>query len=320
MQLSNAFAIILTVLLAFTPTSVYAVEGRASDGRASDVRVSADAFSAPRGSMAHARNADSLPKAITSCVRPNTMAITFDDGPYVNMFVSAYEGTEKPALNLPHRTDISDMFTKRGGKATFFINGNNYDCIYHEDVVKRLRYVFDAHHQIASHTWSHPDLSTCSESRIRSEIDRLDVAMLAILGIKTQYLRPPFGSYNNKVTRVATEKGKSLVIWDFDSGDSVGKSWEQSEELYTKKFDDKPENIMALNHETQPDTVAHIVPWLIEEALAAGYELVTVAECLGEEPYTFQGPFGERDASVLADMLLTTLNDTQPSWTCKKSQ
>lgn len=35
-------------------------------------------------------------------------------------------------------------------------------CIYDEDSVKRVKYVYDHGHQVASHTWAHKDLTTLS--------------------------------------------------------------------------------------------------------------------------------------------------------------
>lgn len=35
-------------------------------------------------------------------------------------------------------------------------------CIYDEDSVKRVKYVYDHGHQLASHTWAHKDLTTLS--------------------------------------------------------------------------------------------------------------------------------------------------------------
>ncbi|KAJ7056746.1 putative chitin deacetylase [Mycena amicta] len=253
MHLTQPFTFLLAVLLSYTTAH-------------------SDSDSVYGGPSARSRT--SLPAVITSCTKPNVVALTFDDGPYINM------------------TDISDMFTKHDVKATFFVNGDNYDCIYDPDVVKRVQYTFNAGHQIASHTWSHPNLNKCSADKIALEIDRLDAALLKILGIKTQFLRPPYGNYNNQVRQVAASRNKTLLTWDFDSGDSVGEDWEDSETDYDAQIQNHVENLIALNHETQPDTVAHIVPWVIPELQSNGYELVTVADCLGLDPYTFKGPFG----------------------------
>ncbi|KAJ6483785.1 carbohydrate esterase family 4 protein [Mycena vitilis] len=218
-------------------------------------------------------NATAFATVYDRCVTSNTIALTFDDGPYI------------------YENKISDFLTQSGAKGTFFVNGNNYDCIYDEDVVPLLRYTFEAGHQICSHTWSHPDLATLSATK---------TALLKVLGITTKYLRPPYGSYNKRVRQVASSYNKSLVVWDFDSGDSVNKTWQESEALYDDTIVKQPANLLPLNHETEENTALILVPWLIEKLQGAGYKLVTLAECLGEEPYVSKGTYGVRDASLFA--------------------
>ncbi|KAJ7503521.1 carbohydrate esterase family 4 protein [Mycena galericulata] len=207
------------------------------------------------------------PKAnvIQSCIEPNTIALTFDDGPW------------------KYETKISDLLTKYGAKGTFFVNGYNYDCIYTETVAANLTYTFNAGHQICSHTWSHPDLTTLNASEISQQFSLNDDALERILGIKTEFLRPPYGNYNDLVRQVAGTFNKTLVVWDWDSGDSVGESWEDTESDYDKFLAASPRipNLLPLNHETEQNTSAYVMPYVIPKLQAAGYRLVTLAECLG---------------------------------------
>lgn len=74
---------------------------------------------------------------ITACTVPNTIALTYDDGP------SHY--TPK----------LLELLSEYGVRATFFVNG------YHLRLDGRAKYLKRAHeegHQIASHTYIHPSL------------------------------------------------------------------------------------------------------------------------------------------------------------------
>ncbi|KAJ7116601.1 carbohydrate esterase family 4 protein [Mycena epipterygia] len=219
------------------------------------------------------------PKAVVyeSCVVNNTVALTFDDGPYIYM------------------TNVSEMLTQYGAKGTFFVNGNNYDCIYDEDVAARLQHAYNAGHQISSHTWSHPDLKKLNASEITDQIVSLNTAFKAVLGMRPNFLRPPYGNYNTLVRQQAAAQNISLVTWDFDSGDSVGVNYTQSETDYNNTIASRPSTLLALNHETEVNTVKYLVEFAIKKFQAAGYKLVTVAECLGLEPYAFVGQPGTRD-------------------------
>lgn len=47
-------------------------------------------------------------------------------------------------------------------------------------------------------------------------------ALVKITGLKPAFMRPPYGEYNNNVRQVAAENGQSVIMWNYDSGDSVG--------------------------------------------------------------------------------------------------
>ncbi|KAK7032729.1 carbohydrate esterase family 4 protein [Favolaschia claudopus] len=216
-------------------------------------------------------------RVYSGCTEPNKVALTFDDGPYI------YENV------------ISDYLDSKGVKATFFVNGYNYECIYGTKVAARLQKTYRSGHQICSHTWDHADLTGLSEAQIVDELNKIDVALFKILGINTTFVRPPYGSYDDLVRQVAYKLGKILITWDFDSGDSVGATVQQSEDDYDENIGEHVNNLLALNHETKKNTAEQLVPYVVEKFQAAGYELVTVAECLGLEPYTYVGPLGVRD-------------------------
>ncbi|KAJ7036816.1 hypothetical protein C8F04DRAFT_1394063 [Mycena alexandri] len=153
------------------------------------------------GSALTLKTSGGAAKVYTSCLTPNTAALTFDDGPY------------------QWSKDVTDLVTAAGGHCTFFVNGNNWDCIYGEAQRESLAYAFKAGHQIANHGWAHQDLTTLNTTQMDSEIKKVDDALRDILGVTPAYLRPPYGNYNDDVRAVAANHSKSLVIWDFDSGD-----------------------------------------------------------------------------------------------------
>jgi len=211
--------------------------------------------------------ASALATVITKCSVKNTAALTFDDGPY------------------KYLKEISDTLTNAGAKGTFFLNGNNYDCIYSATNVKNIKYAYGKGHQFASHTWAHKDLTTLSLSSIKSEMSKVDTALQRIIGVTPAFVRPPYGNYNNNVRTAAASRGEKVVIWDFDSGDSVGKTTSQSNKLYDDLAKKHPSNVLALNHEVYPGTAHTVLPHAISVLKAKGYKLVTLAECLGQAPY-----------------------------------
>jgi peptidoglycan/xylan/chitin deacetylase (PgdA/CDA1 family) len=100
---------------------------------------------------------------ITSCKVPGTVAMTFDDGPY------------------KFTNQLLDQLKDAGVKATFFVNGHNIGDIYQYDwVVKRA---YNEGHQIASHTWSHADLTRLSYNQIHRQMVQCKLLFGVSIGV-----------------------------------------------------------------------------------------------------------------------------------------
>ncbi|CAK5268692.1 unnamed protein product [Mycena citricolor] len=224
----------------------------------------------------------------TSCTTKNFAALTFDDGPWV------------------YEVGISNLLRDNNVSGTFFVSELPDGCIYDDDIVTSIQSTFRAGHQIASHTWSHPDLNTL----IAQEIQELDVALKKVLGIKTRFLRPPYGNFNDRVRQVAAQNDKDYIVtWNFDSGDSVGESYQNSEKDYAKFLAGNPDSMIALNHETMKNTAHYLVQNAINQIKAKGYQLVTVAQCLGIDAYESSTGLGTKDVRLslaVSSVLLTS--------------
>jgi peptidoglycan/xylan/chitin deacetylase (PgdA/CDA1 family) len=108
------------------------------------------------------------------------VALTFDDGPY----------SYTPAL--------LDTLAASGVKATFFVTGINggkgeIDTGPWPGIIQRM---VQEGHQVASHTWSHQDLTAISHADRLAQILRNEVALTNILGYFPTYLRPPYANLN----------------------------------------------------------------------------------------------------------------------------
>lgn len=220
-----------------------------------------------------------LARVITKCTTPNTVALTFDDGPWVYLY------------------DVSKALVSYNATGTFFFNGNNYGCIYDADEAKRVLYAYQKGHQVASHTWSHSHLTTLSWDKIHDEMWKVEQALQKIVGVVPAFMRPPYGEYNDLVRQASAIRGQSLVIWDFDSQDSIGATPAQSEKLYDQLLATHPSTILPLNHEVYETTAHQVLPYVLDKLSKAGYKMVSVAECVGLEPYQSVGSPGVRDST-----------------------
>ncbi|KAJ7767238.1 carbohydrate esterase family 4 protein [Mycena metata] len=230
------------------------------------------------GPRADAPDVPPLATVYKSCKNKGDVALTFDDGPY------------------DYLEDISKALVAAGGHGTFFFNGNNFRCIY--NMADKVKYAHAHGHMIGSHTYAHKDLTTLTSDQIHNEMWLVEQALQRIIGVTPAFMRPPYGLYNDLVRQVSDVRNQSLVIWDFDSGDSTGSSVANSEALYAAVASKHPNNVLAVNHETSETTAYQVLPYAIPKLKAAGYKLVTVAECLGLPAYQHVGTPGTPDPNT----------------------
>ncbi|KAG8836363.1 Carbohydrate esterase 4 protein [Serendipita sp. 399] len=203
------------------------------------------------------------------------------------------------------------------GSTTFFVNGNAKSCIYDEEN-------FEAGHQIASHTvmvvcigqrdipsriesltpaTSHASLVQLTDEQIDAEVERLDQALIRILGVKPRFIRPPFGDLNSHVIQYLRKKhNKIIIMWSDDSGDATGGSAQDSIIFYTSFAVDRPDYpALTLSHEVSDAGVGAMRCGSVHALASAGVQLLTVAQCIDQEPYEYVGDYQERDASWTCD-------------------
>ncbi|RYP07006.1 hypothetical protein DL764_002829 [Monosporascus ibericus] len=136
---------------------------------------------------------------IYSCTRPGVVALTFDDGPFI------------------YTQELLNTLRASGQRATFFVNGQNWGNINNH--VSTIRRMVAEGHQVASHTWSHPDLATLDAAGVTSQMRQLEAALSSILGYFPQYMRPPYFSYNDATLRTLGSLGYHVIQCDIDTLD-----------------------------------------------------------------------------------------------------
>lgn len=128
----------------------------------------------------------------------NMVALTFDAG-------SASGPTSK----------ILDILKENNLKVTMFVTGQYVDT--YPDLVRRMA---QEGHQIANHSYSHPDFTTFSNQQILDELARTEQSVLRVTGKSSKpYMRMPFGARNSRVTDTVVSAGYRSIYWTLDSGD-----------------------------------------------------------------------------------------------------
>lgn len=180
---------------------------------------------------------------------PKMIALTFDDGPYPPV-------TER----------IVKTLAENDARATFFVVGNRV-----EQYKTTLELTYEGGNQIASHTYSHKDLTKLSIKDIKEEISHSNKCINSIVPVGETYLRPPYGTKNDIMKQ---NVGVPMIFWSVDTLDWSSRD---AKSIYKEIIDTVKDGDILLMHDLYPstaDAMELVVPKLIEE----GYQLVTVQE------------------------------------------
>jgi peptidoglycan-N-acetylglucosamine deacetylase len=172
------------------------------------------------------------------------IALTFDDGNY-----STSIGR------------LLDLLESEGVPATFFPIGYwTRDC---PALFRRISERFE----LGNHTLNHVVLT-----RVTAENARADI----VGGVKSPFLRPPFGATNAQVRAIADSLGMRIILWDVDSRDWTGISAAQ---ITSNVVNGAGDGKIVLMHMGYPNTV-QALPGIIAQLRARGYQFVTVSTLL----------------------------------------
>ncbi|KAB8075167.1 hypothetical protein BDV29DRAFT_172391, partial [Aspergillus leporis] len=218
------------------------------------------------------------PQVIRSCAAPGQVALTYDDGP------------NKYTQNL------LDLLDKYDAKVTFFITGNNNakgpidtPGMPWASLIERMH---RTGHQIASHTWSHQDLSKITPEQRRIQMLWNEVALRNILGGFPTYMRPPYSSctVESGCLKDMGALGYHVILYDIDTEDyrhDSPSAIQGSKDIFDRnlargKASDKSWLVIA--HDVHEQTVHNFTEHMLKRISRDGYKIVTVGECLGDPP------------------------------------
>ena len=183
------------------------------------------------------------------------VAMTFDDGPHPKF-------TPK----------LLDFLKERGIKATFFVIGKNVTEF--PDIAKRI---VDEGHEIANHSWTHPQLTKLSPSAFAAEIAQTNEAIEKATGVRPVTMRPPYGAINANLTkRLNEEYGLSVILWSVDPLD-----WKirKSDHVSSHIIKNAAPGGIILAHDIHASTV-DAMPESFDALLAKGSKFATVSELI----------------------------------------
>ncbi len=183
------------------------------------------------------------------------IALTFDDGPH--------------AHNTPL---ILDILKAEGIKATFFVVGEQV-----RQYPKVAQRIVAEGHQIANHSWSHPDLRKVTDQAIlEKQLEPTSSLVEELTGVFPKFIRPPYGALRDGTIEFLGTQGWQIINWSIDSFD-----WDPQENsviaIVEKVKRYHHPGAIILMHCNGANTV-QTLPEVIDSLRDLGYQFKTVEE------------------------------------------
>lgn len=160
---------------------------------------------------------------------------------------------------------------------TFFLTGQ-----WVETYPDLARQVAADGHELANHSYYHPDFTKLSNDKIAWELSYTDQIIQANLGRTSRpWFRPPFGARDQRVLDLARGLGYLSIYWTLDSGDWRANATAAAVTTRVLKSVG-PGDIVV--HHVAAQATAEALPTIVENIQARGLRIVTVSELLGVQP------------------------------------
>ena len=254
---------------------------------------------------------------IFNCVKTGVVALTYDDGP------------------LQYTSQLLDILKQYGFQATFFMTGNNLAkgaidiTAPYPDIIKRM---IAEGHQVASHTWSHYDLSTLTREQRVQQMVKNERAIANLIGKYPTYMRPPYSSCTAASGCQADMKalGYHRVYFDLDTQDYLHTtpSTVQTSKTIVQRYLSSASvpDYLSIQHDIHQQSVANLSSYYFDLIKAKGWRGSTVGECLEDPqtnwyrvPGTGQGAFARGMSSTTSKFSSTTSTTSKSTTTTQAS-
>jgi peptidoglycan/xylan/chitin deacetylase (PgdA/CDA1 family) len=168
---------------------------------------------------------------------------------------------------------------ERNVNITFFLTGK-----WIKDNPELTRAIVADGHEIANHSFTHPDMRHLSDAAILKELADTEALLQETTSASSRpFFRPPFGAYDERVLRLVVSAGYLPIYWTLDSLDSVGEPKTPGflfERVTAKLTPEKLRGAIILAHcGSQP--TADALPRILDRFAEMGFEVKKVSEILG---------------------------------------
>lgn len=195
------------------------------------------------------------------------------DQPWVALTIDLESG-EAPVQRM------LDILRERNVQLTIFVLGPWVE--QHPELARQI--VRDGH-ELANHSFTHPDFRTLPNEQIGHELAETERVVQEITGATTRpYFRPPYGRYDERVLLQVSAQGYLTIHWSIDSGDATAAEKPPAmilQEVIGSRQPTELHGAIILTHCCLHTGMVDALPMLLDRLNDMGLEVRTVSEVLG---------------------------------------
>ncbi|WP_314302563.1 polysaccharide deacetylase family protein [Brevibacillus parabrevis] len=173
-------------------------------------------------------------------------------------------------------TKILDTLDKYQIKASFFLRADG--------VAKNpnlARAIYEAGHDVANHTYSHPVLTKITVAQMQEEIVKAHQIITGAIQQKpTMYFRPPTGAINDNTLKAISATGYHTIT-NFDVDPSDYMKTKTADEIANIVIEKTKNGSVILLHMLDDIKTVDALPTIIEKLREKGYTFVKMSEMFG---------------------------------------
>ena len=180
------------------------------------------------------------------------------------------------AWNADDIDKILEILEENNVKITFFMVGD-----WIEKYPEAVKKVYDAGHEIGTHSDTHPHVNNLSYEENIEELKKSNEKIESITGTKTNLYRTPYGEYNQTVIKAAQDNGYYTIQWSLDTLDYTGLT---GEAIWNRIKDKIGSGDIILMHNGTEHT-ADSLDMILKNIKAKNLDIVKVSELIYKENY-----------------------------------
>lgn len=175
-------------------------------------------------------------------------------------------------------------------------------------------------HQIASHTWTHENLTSLNPTEFNQQMIYNEMALRNILGFIPTYMRPPYSECNSTCGSLLGKLGYHVTYFDLDTADYLHDSTtliQTSKDIFAQNLqeygndDAADSNFLVIGHDIHYQTAYNLTAYMLDTLKSHGFKAVTVGECLGDPVANwYRSAGGDASSGSLSTSASTSLTSS----------